>query len=58
MILISGEVAKDRMGFSGNTSKDKNLTSCVQRVFSRIKFPDPKGGEVIVNYPLNFTAQN
>lgn len=58
MILANGDVANDNMGFSGNTSRDRNLTSCIQRVFAKIKFPDPSGGEVIVNYPLNFTAQN
>ncbi|HOW16513.1 MAG TPA: AgmX/PglI C-terminal domain-containing protein [bacterium] len=58
MILLSGNVSADNMSFSGTAAKDKELTSCVQRVFTRIKFPGPKGGEVIVNYPLNFTAQN
>jgi hypothetical protein len=58
MILLSGSVSTDNMSFSGTAAKDKELTSCVQRVFTRIKFPSPKGGEVVVNYPLNFTAQN
>ncbi len=58
VILGDGSVSNNNMGFSGNTSRDPNLTSCVRRVFSRIRFPSPKGGEVIVNYPLNFTAQN
>ncbi len=57
-ILSSGLVDKNRMGFLGSASKDTGLTSCIYRVFQRIKFPTPKGGEVTVNYPMNFTAQN
>lgn len=58
IILTSGDVSKNNMSFNGSAARDANLTSCVQRVFTRIRFPSPKGGEVIVNYPLNFTAQN
>lgn len=56
-IQTDGLVDK-KIGYSGPASRDNNLTSCVGRVFGRIKFPNPKGGEVIVNYPLNFMAQN
>jgi len=58
LILLTGDVSKRNIGFSGLASKDANLTSCVQRVFTRIRFPSPKGGEVLVNYPLHFMAQN
>ncbi len=58
VILLTGDVSKRNIGFSGPASNDANLTSCVQRVFTRIKFPNPKGGEVLVNYPLHFMAQN
>lgn len=58
VILESGDVLVDNIGFTGPAAKDTNLTSCIKRVFVRIKFPQPKGGEVTVGYPLNFTAQN
>lgn len=58
VILESGDVLVDNIGFSGPAAKDANLTSCIKRVFVRIKFPQPKGGDVTVGYPLNFTAQN
>lgn len=57
-ILLSGMTDKNSVSFLGPASRDTNLTSCIFRVFSRIKFPSPKGGEVTVNYPMNFTAQN
>jgi len=57
-IHTDGLVDKRNIGYSGPASRDNNLTSCVGRVFGRIKFPDPKGGEVIVNYPLNFMSQS
>ncbi|MFH1222850.1 MAG: AgmX/PglI C-terminal domain-containing protein [Pseudomonadota bacterium] len=58
LIKENGAVDSRNIQFSGVVAKDGNLTSCVQRVFSRIKFPSPKGGDVVVNYPLNFMAQN
>lgn len=58
VILESGDVLVDNIGFTGAAAKDSNLTSCIKRVFVRIKFPQPKGGDVTVGYPLNFTAQN
>lgn len=57
-IKLDGLVEKRNIGYSGSAARDPNLTSCIGRVFSRMKFPEPKGGEVIVNYPLNFMAQN
>ncbi len=57
-IQLDGLVDRKNMGYSGPAARDTNLTSCIGRVFGRIKFPEPKGGEVIVNYPLNFMAQN
>jgi hypothetical protein len=57
-IQTDGLVDKKNIGYSGLTSRDNNLTSCVGRVFGRIRFPSPKGGDVIVNYPLNFMSQN
>ncbi|MBN1113722.1 MAG: AgmX/PglI C-terminal domain-containing protein [Oligoflexia bacterium] len=57
-ILLNGNVSTGDIRFSGPASKDGSLTSCIYRTFLRIKFPSPKGGEVTVNYPLNFTAQN
>ena len=57
-ILISGITDKNSVSFAGPAARDTSLTSCINRVFSRIKFPSPKGGEVTVNYPMNFTAQN
>lgn len=57
-ILGSGLSDRNGISFAGPASKDSNLTSCIGRVFQRIKFPSPKGGEVIVTYPMNFTAQN
>ena len=57
-IKVNGVVESSDIAFGGPASKDKNLSSCVFRVFRRIRFPKPKGGEVRVNYPLNFTAQN
>jgi len=53
-----GLVDKKIIGYSGPASRDNSLTSCVGRVFGKMKFPDPKGGDVIVNYPLNFMSQN
>lgn len=58
VIKEDGSVDGKEMEFEGSAAKDGDLTSCVQRVFSRMKFPSPKGGEVVVNYPLNFMAQN
>jgi len=58
IIKQNGVVDGGALEFGGTASRDTSLTSCVQRVFSRIKFPSPKGGEVVVNYPLNFMAQN
>ena len=58
IIRENGAVDGRNLEFNGPAARDLNLTSCVQRVFSRIKFPSPKGGDVIVNYPLNFMAQN
>ena len=57
-IKIDGLVDNKNIGYSGPASRDNDLTSCVSRTFGRIQFPDPKGGEVIVNYPLNFMSQN
>jgi len=57
-IKTDGLVDNKNIGYSGPASRDNNLTSCVRRVFGRMKFPNPKGGEVIVNYPLNFMSQN
>lgn len=57
-IQLDGLVDKKNIGYSGPASRDNNLTPCVGRVFGRMKFPSPKGGEVIVNYPLNFMSQN
>ena len=57
-ILISGMTDKNAISFLGPAARDTGLTSCIYRVFSRIKFPSPKGGEVTVSYPMNFTAQN
>ncbi len=58
LIKIDGSVSNAEMDFEGPASKFKKLTSCIKRVFRRIRFPKPKGGEVTVGYPLNFTAQN
>jgi hypothetical protein len=57
-ILSGGMSDKDRISFSGPAAKDNNLTSCLYRVFLRVKFPSPKGGEVTVNYPMSFTSHN
>jgi hypothetical protein len=57
-ILNSGISDNKRIGFTGPAAEDKGLTSCIYRVFLRIRFPRPRGGEVTVNYPMNFTAQN
>ncbi|MEI6092805.1 MAG: AgmX/PglI C-terminal domain-containing protein [bacterium] len=57
-ILSSGFTDRNGVSFTGPASRDTGLTSCISRVFQRIKFPSPKGGEVIVSYPMNFTAQN
>jgi len=38
-----------------STMPDPEVTSCVQRVFKRLRFPQPKGGGVVVvTYPLIF----
>ena len=57
-IQTDGIVDKKNIGYSGPASRDNNLGSCVGRIFGRMKFPNPKGGEVIVNYPLNFMSQS
>ncbi|MCX6111805.1 MAG: AgmX/PglI C-terminal domain-containing protein [Proteobacteria bacterium] len=57
-ILMNGMTDKNTVSFLGAAARDTSLTSCIYRVFSRIKFPSPKGGEVTVSYPMNFTAQN
>jgi len=57
-ILENGDVSNNEINFTGPAAKSSDLTSCVRRVFVRIKFPEPKGGSVTVRYPLNFTAQN
>jgi len=57
-IMTNGLVDRKKLSYSGPASRDANLTLCIGRVFGTISFPEPKGGEVIVNYPLNFMAQN
>lgn len=41
----------------GSDIGDPTVTSCVVRVFSSLRFPEPEGGIVTVTYPLVFSPQ-
>ncbi|QED30241.1 AgmX/PglI C-terminal domain-containing protein [Microvenator marinus] len=42
----------------GSTMGNATVSKCVTGVIRKIQFPKPKGGEVIVTYPLVFSASN
>lgn len=39
-----------------STIKDAEMLSCILRMVRRWRFPNPKGGEVVVTYPFVFVA--
>ena len=39
---------------SGSTLPDRRVVQCVNRAFSALSFPHPKGGIVTVRYPITF----
>lgn len=41
-----------------STVGEKAVSKCVQRVIDKMKFPRPKGGEVIIRYPFIFRSSN
>ena len=41
----------------GSDLPDGNVVSCVVSAFSRLSFPEPAGGTVVVEYPITFSPE-
>lgn len=40
-----------------STVKNTKVDKCVKEAFKKMKFPQPKGGTAIINYPLTFGGE-
>jgi len=40
-----------------STMKNKKVDTCVVDAFKKVKFPQPKGGAVIITYPMTFGGE-
>lgn len=40
-----------------STMKNRKVDTCVADAFKKVKFPQPKGGAVIITYPMTFSGE-
>lgn len=40
-----------------STIKNAKVNTCVEDAFKMVKFPQPRGGAVIINYPMTFGGE-
>ena len=59
-IVVKFTIAADgtvsRAGIKSSSMGSKNVENCITGRFKRLKFPQPRGGIVIVSYPFIFSS--